>query len=407
MRFALLAFVVLLPVQALLHPAPAYVRWLDEIVLVALLPFAVVERWRGAGFAGERAVLASLAAFGCAAAASAVANGVPALVAALGTFDYVKLVLFFWLFATLTGERTFFRRLYRVVLVIGLLACGVGLGQELVALGGGEGSWRLGIFRATSFLAHPNHLGLYALGLLLVEGARAERPRGVHALLYAGVVLSVSRFVHAAAALLTLPLLRRRPWMAMACVGSLVFSALLLPLTAHEIGGDEASYRAYALDRAVEVFEESPTLGAGPGRFGGVVSLTFRSPVYDRHPWEPRRFAFLSRIRSLDQFPAQLLAELGVLGAIAFALLYVALVRAVWLARGGERTGTGILLTVLVYPFYSLGAGLNLLVFPITFMALAGAWTGRPRSPARDAPMEGDEGDGPHADGAAEPTGEP
>jgi hypothetical protein len=335
---------------------------------------------------GVRDVWIALAAFGVACLASALLNAVGFLSAVLGTFDYVKGVLWLLVFAALCADRAWLRTVYRMLLAVALLGALCAVGQEIVwELTDVPMRRRLGLFRVPAFFNHPNALGLYLLLFFLVEAARARRPWRPLAL-YVGLALSVSRMVHTAAAVLLLPLVRRRVWLVPPLVVSGAVALALSGFTVREFAAPEggegdrdqerASYRAYAFDKGLEVWRDHPVLGAGPGRFGGVVSVTTGSPLYERYPWKAKWLDYLLRLRSLDQFPPQLLAELGAVGAGLFGLLYLTVLRSLWLARGAGELGPGLLLAALVFPFYALGAGLNLAYYVVTVAGLAGAHLG-------------------------------
>lgn len=388
----LLLFVPFQPLAERLVSARPYlgtaVRWVDEVTLILLVPWAVRVRLRAAraSFPGERAVWIALVAFGVSCLASALLNSVGVLPAVLGTFDYVKGVLCLLVFAALGADRAWLRSVYRWLLAVALAGALCAVAQEIVwKLSDAPAERRLGLLRVPGFFDHPNALGLYLLLFFLVEAARARRPWCPLGL-YVGLALSVSRMVHTAAAVLLLPLVRRRRWLLLPLMVSGAVALALTPFTAREYAWpqgpageqqrERASYRAYAFDKGVEVWRDHPVLGAGPGRFGGVVSVTTGSPLYERYPWRAKWLEYLQRLRSLDQFPPQLIAELGAVGAALFVCLYLTIIRSLWVARDAGQLGRGLLLAALVVPFYAFGSGLHLAYYMVTVAGLAGAHLG-------------------------------
>ncbi len=381
-RAALLVLLVFLPFQRRIG-----LPWAEEILLVAALPLAAILRRRRTAFAGERAFAVAVAALGSACLVSGLANEVPLWITALGTFDYLKAFLFFWMAAVLCGDRVWFHRAYGVLRLVAMLAAACTLGEEVVRLvAGAPGMRRFGVYRVSGLMSHPNEMGLYVIAFFLMETARTTRPHAGIALLYGAALCSGSRMVHAAATVLGAFLLCRRRWMWIPVLVSATFLAATFSFTLQEQqqepqkGGAGAqikpSFRAYARARALAVWRDHRAVGAGPGRFGGVIALRTDSPLYERDPWEPRRFAFHQRIRSLDQFAPRLLAELGVIGALLFMLVAAATLRAVWLSGAGVSNDRAMFLALWIIPIYCLGSGLNLASVLVTLMVLAGARAG-------------------------------
>ena len=388
---------------------------MDEVTLVCLIPVATLQRLRRREplFPREGGVWLTVFVFSAILLISARVNGVPVLPTALGAFDYLKGIFYLFVFATFCGRKRWLRSVYRILLAVAVVGALTAIGQEIVwQVADLPGGRRLGLYRTPAFFGHPNALGLYLLLFFLMESARLSRAGWRPGVLYAGLALSVSRMVHAAVVFLIVPLVRTRRWLfgplllslgfTLAMSGSIAGQLPLGDLVRQATGeGDPAEsvpgvgYRAYALAKGLQVWSDHPVWGAGPGRFGGVVSLVTDSPVYEDYPWDPRWFERLRRFRSLDQFPAQLLAELGVAGAAAFGFVFLAVAGSLWIARkGSDREwrdrGTGLLLALFVVPFYSLGAGLNLAHYLVTLAGLAGAYLGatglRGKEPTGEAP---------------------
>ncbi len=400
-RLWLVVVVALVPVQLPLIRWAGTVRWvpwLDEISVVGLSIVAAILRAtrRGRRLDGEMWLAGALAIFVGVCVVSALARQTGALAFALGSFDYVKSLGFLWCAAVLADDTTVRRLLFviRTLAIVAALwalaemASGWFLAHELSPL-----RFRFGVYRPDGPMGHPNLLGLFLLLATIVELTVGTRRKGLAALFYSGMVATLSRIVHAAAVVSLAPLVRRTPILALAVAGSAAISVASVSMTEDELAvpqgetvsadGEEsyASYRSFAVAQGLRVWREHPLLGAGPGRFGGVVSHQLGSPVYERHPFPSHWKPLFDEFRSLDVFYPQLLAELGIVGALAFVglglALFVVLVRRWRAAVGNQREWAGAgLLCLLVVPIYCLGAGLNLSAFLIPAMVVIGVALG-------------------------------
>ncbi len=140
------------------------------------------------------------------------------------------------------------------------------------------------------------------------------------------------------------------------------------------------SYRVYAREKAMEVWKDHPSWGVGPGMFGGVVSVIFKSPVYEEYDFIATWV--LEKYRSLDQFWPQVLAEMGIIGAVGFAGLFISLFVIFYIARQQAASDevkelfTGLTIFTIVILIYCLGLGLNITSILFTFSAIAGMGLG-------------------------------
>jgi len=410
-RLWLLAVVVVVAVQLPVirwAESAAWARWLDELSLVGLAAIAAIVRLRerDRGVCGERWLALALALFVSSCAISALVRHTGLAAFALGTFDYVKNLVFLWCAATLADDAL--RR--RLVLVVRTLAFAAVLWALLeVALGWlfsetlNPLRYRFGIYRPDGPMGHPNLLGLFLLLAILVEMTVGSRRTSLVALFYLGMASTLSRIVHAAATVVLAPLVRRAPALALAVVGSALIVVATASLTEDELAGAtdsapqgtseqaasgaEASYRAFAIAHGLRVWRDHPWLGVGAGRFGGVVSAQLDSDVYERYPIPPRWRPLFDELHSLDIFYPQLLAELGIVGTTSFAALAAVLLVVVlrrWRSAVGEdREWAGAAaLALCVVPIYCLGAGLNLSAFLVPTMIGAGVSLATRRSDA-------------------------
>ena len=154
---------------------------------------------------------------------------------------------------------------------------------------------------------------------------------------------------------------------------------------------EEWDYRAYAKDKALKIWRGNPVFGAGPGMFGGVVSVIFNSPVYKKYGFSQKWYDYMKPFRSLDQFWPQALAELGTSGTFAFAGLLVSIFLCFFILKirspysGARGLFAGLAAATLLIPIYTIGSGLNETVFLFTYSALVGMGFGYENSGMRMA----------------------
>lgn len=79
------------------------------------------------------------------------------------------------------------------------------------------------------------------------------------------------------------------------------------------IGGD---LRTLFVIQSLPVIRDHPLLGVGPGRFGGAVAANYGTPVYDEYGFRP--LFWRPTQRTVDNFWLHLLVETGALGTAAF-----------------------------------------------------------------------------------------
>ena len=79
------------------------------------------------------------------------------------------------------------------------------------------------------------------------------------------------------------------------------------------IGGD---LRTLFVIQSLPVIRDHPLLGVGPGRFGGAVAANYGTPIYTEYGFEP--LFWRPTQRTVDNFWLHLLVETGIIGVIAF-----------------------------------------------------------------------------------------
>ena len=361
---ATLADPVILPalLPARFDPSPIGV---SEPMLVAaggvILATAIRKRKVAAAVRDPVLVVAGL--FVLVAVASALANGVPPLVAALGIAVTIDAIAVF-VAARMIGIDAFGAgRAIAAIVGVVVLAALVGIAQAVIdprifGLSPFIGQFGEGL-RIGSFLGNPNMLasiiGL-ALPFALFASVRHDRARWparvalyllVLALLLTysrGGWLAVGLGVTIGAVVLqwrTLPVLAVA--VALACGTAAVLPRAgaaphdpadgligsTLERFAHLGEGDDL--RARFLRDGLPIVADHPLLGVGPGRYGGAVAAIVPSPVYEEY--ETGLFGY----RTVHNFWLHLLGETGIVGTTLFmALIAGCVIRFVRAARSAS-----------------------------------------------------------------------
>ncbi|MFN3739292.1 MAG: O-antigen ligase family protein [Thermodesulfovibrionales bacterium] len=414
-------------------PVSAFIQYLDEITIVVFLLLAIIEFYRRRMVFERLYLILSLPiiALSISGLISGMINGNPFLITSLGIFDYIKNFLVIFIFAIFFKEADSFKTIFHPLLVLAVFLGIVAFVQELWALlsvyafgndihyaenyflrnlppeiieANAKDFWRLGIYRAPSFFHHPNGLGLYNLLILTIYLFTVKKVNPfIFLSLFTGVFVSVSRMIYLSFIFLAgSQILKARRWLIIPTIPIMVLTFLMsfMPdfsitdwLKKEEVKKEEVKkeevkkeevkkedwvFRVYARGKAMEVWKDHPLLGAGPGMFGGVVSIVFHSPLYEKYNFSQKWFEFMKPFRSLDQFWPQALAEIGVVGTLAFAGLILAVILILYnLAqkwKGGEigDLSTGLAISTVFLFIYSLGSGLNQTAFLFTYSAIVG-----------------------------------
>ncbi len=409
-----------------------FISYLDEITIVIFLPLAIREFFKNREIPDRLylILLFPVLFLSMSGVISGTVNGNPLFITILGTFDYIKNFLVIFIYAVFFREFDELKKVFRLLLAVAVFLGAIALIQELWATGSiyilgrdiydkgiyflhntlseiGRGSfkdmWRFGIYRTPSLMPHPNILGLYCLLILTIYLYIVKKVNfTVLIFLFTGIFVSVSRMVYTGFVFMGgLQIFRGRRWLIAIVIPIAIFlfymsflqdfnsskSLNMLELTKKEdlmpgyksITGSP-SYRFYARGQAIEVWKDNPLWGVGPGRFGGVVSVIFKSPVYKKYDFTS--VVLLQRYRSIDQFWPQVLAEMGIIGVVGFAGLFIALFTILFILRrrvtSDEMKGllTGLVIFTIVILIYLLGSGLNITAVLFTFSAFAGMGLG-------------------------------
>jgi O-antigen ligase len=327
-------------------------HYLSEAMLLAVglivAGRALVEGRLAAAF--RNPVTVALFAFVLIAGVSAVLNGVPALIAAVGVVFTIDAAALFFL-PRLVGFSP--RQSIAAVVATGgvvLIAALLAIAQALLSprlLGMRPVRGRFGEeVRLASVFGDPNVFGAFlviavpfaVLGAARLPGRRLRWLCGAIAfVLLLALWLSFSRGAWIALILgvgTVLALVDRRALvigllLAVTSFGTAVVMPrnLLVPdqrrpniidSTVDRFGaiGIQGDLRTLFVIQSIPVIRDHPLLGVGPGRFGGAVASNYGTPIYDDYGfrdlfWRPTQ-------RTVDNFWLHLLVETGILGALAF-----------------------------------------------------------------------------------------
>jgi O-antigen ligase len=249
--------------------------------------------------------------------------------------------------------------------------------------------WRFGIYRAPSLLGNPNLLGRYSLLFLTLYLCIKKKVNFVVVgALLTGIFLSISRLVYTGFVFMAgIQIFRGRRWLiALIAIPMIILLFSKSPLSEFDMTEGQKqrgfiTYREYTQHKAIEVWKDHSFWGVGPGMFGGVVSVMFQSPVYEEYNFSRGPKNLLERWKSIDQFWPQVLAEMGIIGTVAFAGFFITLFITFFMLRqratSEEMRGlfTGLAIFTIVIPIYSLGSPLKDAVI-FTYFAFVGMGLG-------------------------------
>jgi len=319
---------------------PQMFLYIDEIFVVLMtIFFVVVLLVKGKIKKISWIVLLPLIFIICVGLLSGIYNGNSVIVTFNGIFDYVKYFLIIPAFSVLAVSKDKFLKIYKAVFGLAVFLSVVAFLQALFFYFG-KGvlgvdtkfiDIRFGIPRVPSLMGHPNLLGLYSLLFFILDFSLVRHFRWQNILLMLGVVFSASRMVWTAffvfLILFALYTKNKKSFL-LFFLCAMVFLLVFPFFYAHTVKdwSNEGTYRGYCRAKSVEIWKEHPFLGVGPGMYGGVISVKFNSKIYSEYDFSPYWFDYgLKKFHSLDQFWAQILAEMGLLGVISFLFLMVVL----------------------------------------------------------------------------------
>jgi hypothetical protein len=401
---------------------------LDELTIITFLPLAVGILYRrykrgGINFLLYFLLLLPVVSIIFIGLTSGLLNGNSLYITAYGTFSYIKNFLLIFIYAAFFQKIITFQKIFKVMLTIAVCVGIISVIHELWAvylkyidynfnaaminninnimiMMTGYNieplNWRMGIYRTPSIMTHYNLLGFCSVFILSIYLSITKKINVFSfSSLFAGVVFSVSRLAYLSVAFLAgFQILKGRKWFIVLLIPLLplllyavfmshnnIFSdEINIPrdtITGEVITEDMISLRKYALSKGLEIWKDYPMWGVGPGMFGGDVAVKNRSPFYEEY-----NASIVLDYRTLDQFWPQALAEMGIIGTIAFAgllvsLLFTFLLSRQWVAdelAKGLFTGLAVFTVFVFFSMFSNSLNNAPILFP--YCAVAGMGLG-------------------------------
>lgn len=377
---------------------------IEDITLIILIPFVIKEIYIKRKYVNQLylVLLSSFILLNISGFVSGILNKNSLFITSLGIYTYIKMLLIIFVYAVFFNDFNQFKKIFRFLLVIAVIIGAVALLQELWALGARyilakdihdrglylfqdvnlskiNDYWRIGMYRASSIVRHPNFMGLFCL-LILTVYLYLNRKINlvVFFSLVGGIFSSVSRLIFSGFIILgTLQIFRGRKWftvLLIICAVPLIIYLSMLPdfNLFHLLRNSDTieennyiSYREYSKNKATEVWKDYPLFGVGPGKFGGVVSIIFDSHIYEEYNFQLNvQGGLLKHGKTIDQFWPQVLAEMGLIGAISVAGIFISFFVMFYALR--KRTNadeikglcTGLSVYTMIILVYTIGGTL-------------------------------------------------
>jgi putative inorganic carbon (HCO3(-)) transporter len=250
------------------------------------------------------------------------AKRIPLTQATFGIYDHIKNLVILYLFAMMAFNRDEFISLLRSLIIIGLILAVVGIIGMFLAFTLGQKnllvmtSGRFIPYQTYSLAGHgkQNYLGVYATLLFFLSYTFKE---------------PIIKFSRANIFFLLVFTVSRQAWMSFVAIFSffkrkkvlIVGLPILFLLIVISMGqklemNPEEYFRLFAFLESLRILKEHPLTGVGPGMFGGLASVIWQSPIYEK--WPPLMYWWVYRIRAIDSFWPVIWGELGIIGFSLF-----------------------------------------------------------------------------------------
>lgn len=400
-----------------------FIRLLDEITIIALLPFALKKLFFDEVKNCSILIYFSLSIlfFIVLVFISGIVNGNSLFITVQGIFDYVKYFMPVFIYAYFFRNVDEVRKAISILIILGACLGIVALMDEIIALSvkyiwqgdsinlsfiydvqqkvlATETKWRLGLFRSSSLMGHYNLLGMYGLLLLSVYLFTLKRINTVFFIsLFSGVFLSISRTIYIGYVVITgVQILKGRRWLIISLIPVvfLLFKMSSLPdfdiqenmsVETSEVKatedrqqpeGDSFYMRDIAREKAVQVWKDHPVLGVGAGMFGSPLAVKSNSYVHYNYMLLPNIIKLGAS--SIDQFWFQILAETGIVGVgLYIAILLTIFIILYFIKRkinSFEVKGlmSALSLYMLAIGIYGFGANIIMVELMFTYSAMIG-----------------------------------
>jgi len=381
------------------------VKFLDEITIAMLILPSIYILYKRRWLVNPLYLILTipLIAFCIFGIISGLKNNNSLIITSLGIFDYIKYPLLIFIYAAFLPESGYFKKIFRFLLIAGIvISIGVLLeegsvlffryilGRDIrdpmvyilrplpISMEAVDAAWRFGIYRAGLFLS-SNTVGYFLLLCLVIYIYTAEKKNMlVISSLVLAILSTVSRSAYASLFILAvIQILKDKKTLLLPVL--FIFLSLMTYMSLVSRVGETGDYtfRSVVVQQAIKVFNDHPVFGVGPGMYGGMVSLYFKSPLLERYyiPNYMRRY-----IGGIDQFWPQVIAEMGIGGLILFIAMVIAIVRVLFMLKGINKTDgelvSGLVIFWIVIYLFTLGTGFNTTIVSFPFFAFIGISTG-------------------------------
>jgi hypothetical protein len=405
---------------------------LDEFTIIIFFPIAAIVLYRNNKILNGRylSLFLPIFALGVVGFTSGILNANPLLTTVHGIFDYVKYFLVLFIYIAFFREYSEFKRLFHILLIVAIFLGAIAFIQETWALGNRYvlqrnintdifylnltsfinpqakqdyfELWRFGILRVSSLMINSNVLGLYMLLMLVIYTQIVKKVNfAVFIPLFSGIFGSVSRVTYMSFLLLGgIQIFRGKKWWVFPLIPVVIILFYLSPLPdyiksksifgkllktsietveIHEVPRwTWDAFRVYTREKAIEIWKDHILLGAGPGMYGGGISLKYKSPIYEEYKFDPTRRFFLEHAKTIDQFWPQVLAELGVTGVACVMSFFLSLAINFYKLKKNtfyeEVKGLyrGLIIYLVIVLIYSFGYEFNIPPIIFTYFAMVG-----------------------------------
>ena len=377
---------------------------LDEVTILILLPISLLKLYINKEYPTRLYIfiLIPLLLMLISGILSGIMNGNSFTVTIKGIFDYMEYFFLIFIFAAFFRSFDEVNLIYQALIKLALFIVVVALFQEAWALisryildmeNYGLPHWRLGIYRPSSFMKSPNIFGLYVLLIFIIYLSVTKKINYfIFFVMLAGITLSVSRIVYSGLIFLCIAQIYR---------GEKKFKYVLIPMLAlllmiglfkyidvnkrvylndqtNQIVSSYSEAREKTRQTAISIWKDHFIFGAGPGMFGGKVSLNHNSKIYREYSYPEETMWHLRQTGSVDQFWFQIISEMGILGVIAFCALFGALITLILILRiwsSSSEIGNlfiGLLIITMTVILFTTYTGLKNAPLMFTYCAIIG-----------------------------------
>jgi hypothetical protein len=403
-----------------------YIRFVDEITIALFSAFAAWKFYKSKEYLNSLVLTITIPVtvfffFGL---LSGMINGNSVDVTLLGTIDYIKSFMVVFIYAAFFREMDDIKRIVRLLLILSFIISVLAIVQELWALifryilekdtldhsmylfrdppnsiSQTATSWRLGILRVGSLFRNQNILGYFNLLVITIYIFMHKKINLLILIpLLMATIFTVSRSAYAGLFILAVMVFIVRKFnnnkkIILASVFVVIITVILFSLIRIDIynqGLEEKgiiTYREYAAEKCMTVWKDNPFIGAGPGMFGGVISMKFVSYLFEVYNFSA---SYLYSVGSIDQFWPQVFAEMGIIGFMLYLGIIVALILVILSIRNSVAEDirgliSAFLIFLLIIYAYTFGTGFNNVSVIFPYFAFLGMTLGHALNSSKSA----------------------